>query len=73
MAGVSLRQKSDSVDYVKIMRQGGDIRNPTSCVYLVGAGRSVETPVAIIENGTTDLQRCLLTTLGELPGTVAHE
>lgn len=39
---------------------------------MIEAGRSADTPAAIIENGATDKQRMAFTTLGELP-TVAHE
>lgn len=43
----------------------------TSC--LIAAGRPVDTPVAIVERGTTDAQRRVLTTLVELPSTVERE
>lgn len=40
---------------------------------LIAAGRPADTPVAMIENGTTDTHRQLLTTLVELPAAVARE
>jgi uroporphyrin-III C-methyltransferase/precorrin-2 dehydrogenase/sirohydrochlorin ferrochelatase/uroporphyrin-III C-methyltransferase len=38
---------------------------------LIHAGRSPETPAAIIERGTTPRQRNIFTTIAELPDTVA--
>ncbi|MDY0926563.1 uroporphyrinogen-III C-methyltransferase [Enterobacter sp. CFBP8995] len=40
---------------------------------LLAQGRLAETPVAIIENGTRADQRVMITTLAELPQTVARE
>ena len=40
---------------------------------LIAAGRPPDTPVAMIENGTTDDHRQVLTTLAELPAAVARE
>jgi uroporphyrin-III C-methyltransferase/precorrin-2 dehydrogenase/sirohydrochlorin ferrochelatase/uroporphyrin-III C-methyltransferase len=40
---------------------------------LIGAGRPPDTPVAIIENGTTANHRQVLTTLVELPAVAARE
>ena len=37
---------------------------------LIGAGRPADTPVAIVERGTTDAQRQVFTTLVDLPTTV---
>lgn len=40
---------------------------------LIGAGRPSDTPVAIIEKGTTDAQRQVFTTLADLPAAVVRE
>ena len=40
---------------------------------LLQAGRTPDTPAAIIERGTTPRQRSLFTTVGELPGTAAAQ
>ena len=40
---------------------------------LIGAGRPPDTPVAIIENGTTANHKQVLTTLVELPAVAARE
>ena len=39
---------------------------------LLGAGRSINTPAAIVEHGTTPRQRNITTTLGELQEAVEH-
>lgn len=39
---------------------------------LIKAGRPADTPVAIIENGTTESQRRMLTVLADLPATVVR-
>lgn len=40
---------------------------------LIEAGRPASTPAAVIENGTTAYQRCISTTLAELPAAVKRE
>ena len=44
----------------------------TICRELIAHGRAAETPVAVIEQGTTRNQRTITATLGTLPGVVAE-
>ena len=44
----------------------------TICRELVAHGRSADTPVAVVEQGTTRNQRTVIGTLGTLPGIVAE-
>ena len=44
---------------------------PEICAALIAAGLPGETPAAAIENGTTPAQRRYITTLAELPTTIA--
>jgi uroporphyrin-III C-methyltransferase/precorrin-2 dehydrogenase/sirohydrochlorin ferrochelatase len=46
---------------------------PVICAKLIEHGRAADTPVALIQQGTTPQQRVITSTLAELPGRVEQE